>query len=611
MADNKTSILLTADDKTKAAFDSAKRGLSGLEGAAVRINGVLAGLGAGLTVGGVAAFVKSSIDAADNLNDLAKKTGVVVEQLAGFDLAAKSSGTNLEDVGTALGKLNKYMGQAAAGNKDAAGMLKSLGVSAKTPEEALYQLADAFGRMGSEGDKARAFSEVLGKSWQNLAPLLSEGGAGLRTLVEEGRRLNPVTKEMAEQADKFNDALAKIKLQAAGVGTSIAADILPSLNKMLEQMNAGIQIFGSFGSALYNIGWGINPINSIPENLAKYRKEIADLEKFKASASNPDESFVRDVDARIEAARKKLEFVKYMQRQEALALNDKYGTGNYKMPGEAAKPPIKLPKLGGDGKKPKDRMSEVEWAMEESAHLTRTYHQLGREMDEATEAAFERATEAAEAWQHGLDAANARLGEAARGYLDLIDPIEKYRRQLQEIRDLVEAGLLNTEQATAAEFAIQQQIDAAAGFGEQLKENKSIAEELGMTFSSAFEDAVVGGKKFQDILRGVYQDLLRLTVRKTVTEPLAEGFSGLLKGVNWSSFLPKFAAGTDYVPRDMLAVVHKGEAIIPAAENRQGAGGGITVNMTVVAQDAGSFRKSMGQIQTDMAFAVSGARRFA
>ena len=28
--------------------------------------------------------------------------------------------------------------------------------------------------------------------------------------------------------------------------------------------------------------------------------------------------------------------------------------------------------------------------------------------------------------------------------------------------------------------------------------------------------------------------------------------------------------------------------------------------MTVVAQDAGSFRKSMGQIQSDLAFAVNG-----
>ena len=32
--------------------------------------------------------------------------------------------------------------------------------------------------------------------------------------------------------------------------------------------------------------------------------------------------------------------------------------------------------------------------------------------------------------------------------------------------------------------------------------------------------------------------------------------------------IPKFDVGTNYVPNDMLAQVHKGERIIPAADNR-------------------------------------------
>ena len=52
-------------------------------------------------------------------------------------------------------------------------------------------------------------------------------------------------------------------------------------------------------------------------------------------------------------------------------------------------------------------------------------------------------------------------------------------------------------------------------------------------------------------------------------------------GNDWNvGSIQGFASGTDYVPRDQLAMIHKGEKIIPASENN----GGQTIQITQVIQ---------------------------
>lgn len=628
MAENKTSIVLTADDRTSAAFANVKRNLDGLKGAASSVSGALAGIGVGLSVGGFAAFVKNSIDAADNLNDLSKKTGVAVENLAGLQLVVDKSGTTMEMLGGGVAKLNKTLGEAARGSKEAQTVLRDLGITATDPMEAFYQLADAFGRFKTEGEKADAMSRVIGKTWGELAPALAEGGAGLRSMVEEGKRLNPVTKEMAEQADKFNDAMSRFKAQESGVGTAIATELLPSLNRMLEDMNEGIRIFGSFGAALVEIGLKTNPFDSVTEGLAKYRAEVKRLKDLQAG-SRPEIAAM--LDPQVKEAEKKLEWYKTLQRREALALNDVYGTGTYKMPGAPSPKKINITPSGSSkSAKPKDRMSDTEWAMEETAHLTRTLYQIGTEMDAAREAAFDQATQSADAWQESLDRANEKMQDAANGYKDMIDPVERYRRQLEEVRHLLDQGFLTKEQATEAEFAIQQQIDGLTQVNDKLAEQKDIAKELGLTFQSAFEDAIVGGKSFSEVLQGIASDINRMLARELITKPLGEMVTGIFKtsgGTSDQNLLGSFASLFGFASGGSFKVAGGGgtdsqlvafkatpgeEVIVRTPQQQAGASSGraTIINMTVNAQDASSFRRSQGQIQADLAMAMAGARRF-
>lgn len=603
-------------DMGKMAHVAEKEGQR-MQAAFARVGASVAALGVGLGIGGLAAFVKSSIDAADNLNDLSKKTGVAVEQLAGFDLAARSSGTSLEDIGGAMGKLNKTMGEAAGGNKEAAAMLEALGVTAKKPEEALYQLADAFGRMGSEGDKARAFSAVLGKSWQNLAPLLSEGGDGLRALVEEGKRLNPVTQEMAANADKFNDSLERLKARAGGVGIAIANDLLPSMNKMFTDMEAGTRIFGSFGNALLKIGLQINPFDSVADGLAKYRAEVKRLQQLQAGSRGEVAAML---EPQVEEAKRKLEWYKHLQQQEALALNDKFGTGAYKQARVPALPNIKLPGLGASGgaKAKADKLDTIDPFGKQRAAAEAEV--LRRAVDEQN-AAYDALAATRDEQIEQDEKAAASLGRVREAMLDILDPVQKYRDELAKVDGLVDAGLFTPEQAAAARLYWNEQMDAAAGFGKVLRDDvgksADIAKELGMTFSSAFEDAIVAGKEFSDILDGIAKDITRIFIRKAVTEPIAAGLGDIFKGFDLGAIFGggKASGGPVDAGRAYLVGEKGPELFVPPASgnivpnNQLGGGRSVVINMNVSAQDAGSFRKSMGQIKADLAFAVSSAGR--
>jgi hypothetical protein len=123
------------------------------------------------------------------------------------------------------------------------------------------------------------------------------------------------------------------------------------------------------------------------------------------------------------------------------------------------------------------------------------------------------------------------LDKLREKYQQLADPLKKYKDEIEEINRLRAEGVLTAEEAVAAEKNVS---DAMKETSERMAGIKDIGKDLGMTFASAFEDAIVGGKKFSEVLKGIGEDILRLIMRKNITEPAAAAISSF----NWSSLLP-------------------------------------------------------------------------
>ena len=185
---------------------------------------------------GFVSFVKKSIDAADRLNDLRQITGLTVPTLNGLAFAAKQSGTDLDALAKGVGKFARVVDAAKNPTSEQSKLLNDLGISAKLPEAALLQISDTFAAMPDGLEKTNLAMELFGKSGADLIPLLNGGSAALKEMITTGQTLNPITQEMAEKADEFNDSLGRLKASGSGLGTSLAASIVPGLTEITKAM---------------------------------------------------------------------------------------------------------------------------------------------------------------------------------------------------------------------------------------------------------------------------------------------------------------------------------------------------------------------------------------
>lgn len=527
MARDTAKIYITAEDKTREAFTSVQRNFSQLQGAASRLSGLLPALGAGLSAAGFAAFVKTSIDAADSLNDMSKATGVAVETLAGFKLAAQQSGVELDTVAKGIQKFSGVVYDAANGSKEAADKIQRLGLDlnalkAQSPEQQFYALAGALQGIAKE-QRSAVLIDTLGQKLAYLAPLLEEGAGGLAAMVEEGKRLNPITKEMAEQADKFNDELVKLKAQSSAAGISLAKDLLPSLTDTAAAMRrladegkplqALLRGFAGLGKLPFDLAFGEADF-SVGGQVKNLREELQKLEEYqRGSRGRATVGFLSKDEAAQRVAVIKnqiaaLEKFKDQIRPPAAAAAEEEA-------GRRVTPVIDPEKAKSAAKKARDEMQKI-------------FDANRKQEDRNLKVEFDIEAGQIDAEADAFIKARDEIARIKNETIDLIDPTEKYRKKLDEVRKALEAGALTPEQATEAEFYWNEQIDKANEFGKVVEKNNEIGRELGLTFASAFEDAAVNGKSLRDVFKGLAQDIARLAIRKNLTEPMAEFFSQAL-----------------------------------------------------------------------------------
>jgi hypothetical protein len=165
-----------------------------------------------------------------------------------------------------------------------------------------------------------------------------------------------------------------------------------------------------------------------------------------------------------------------------------------------------------------------------------------------------------------------------------------------------------------------------------------VVRSLGLTFSSAFESAISGGKSFRDILGSIEKDIIRIIARESITKPFLAALatkiggkdapsldvgklfggdgavgSALSSAGSWLSSLFGFAEG-GYIPPGQWGMTgergpepvfggNTGVTVVPNS------GGAVNVTMHISTPDANSFRASQSQILARLTQSVASGRR--
>ena len=256
--------------------------------------------------------------------------------------------------------------------------------------------------------------------------------------------------------------------------------------------------------------------------------------------------------------------------------------------------------------------------------------------------------------------ARQRLVDEGRSVIDRTrTATEQHAAEIAKLNELLQAGAI--DQATYARAvedandralrSSQAWTDGATRFlKDYVAESNDAATATERVFATAFsgaEDSLVGfiatGKlEFQGLVDSILADLTRMTVRQTITAPIAGALQSAFAGgglaglfheggiVGQQPSASRYAdaavfehaaryhgggfAGSGLLPDEVPIIARRGELVVPPErvvreEKTHRSAAPITVVVNVTAADASSFRASQGQVAADMARAIDRASR--
>lgn len=242
-------------------------------GSALGTAGKVAGAGiavVGTAVAGISAKFADGISSvgeyADNIDKASQKIGISAEAYQEWDFIAQHSGTTVDSLKTAM----KTLVSAVDSGNDA---FEAIGLSMEdvqgmNQEELFSAVITSLQGMEEGTERAKLAQDLLGKSSQELAPLLNTSAEATEAMRQQVHELGGVLSDDAVKAGAgFEDSLQNLKTSVEGISKGALAEFLPAVTTVMDGLTG---IFSGDEGGAQKIADGIdmlieNVTNALPQ----------------------------------------------------------------------------------------------------------------------------------------------------------------------------------------------------------------------------------------------------------------------------------------------------------------------------------------------------------
>lgn len=226
---------------------------------------VAAMAGAAAAIAGVAAGVKAlfetTLESAQKADDLLTKSAITnlsTTLLQELEYASSMIDVDVETITGSMSKLTTKIADAAGGNEGLKESFRSLGVSIteadgslRSSEDVFFDVIDALGEMGNDTERDAMAMSLLGKSAQDLNPLIKQGTGTLKEYMAAADENFVLTEDEIKALGDLSDQVEENKKRWEAIKMELSAQFAPIATKVLETFGKLVE---KAGKALIDSG---------------------------------------------------------------------------------------------------------------------------------------------------------------------------------------------------------------------------------------------------------------------------------------------------------------------------------------------------------------------